>query len=220
MCVFSVTSVASELPCPHPGDLPHPGMESVSPALQADSLPTEPLGKPSPTGPCSKSRPEMVASETFPKPWSPFLTNMNEYFLAKFFYLAHIYFPTPLKYKLCGGLVAKSCLTIATHGLQPSRLLCPWNSPARILGWFAVSFSRGSSLPRDWTRQPTPVFLPGKVYGLAKIRTQLSDYHFISATSKPPSYHSMFRLNNTSSEKSFLTTLIKVLQFHSVLSPF
>ena len=33
-----------------PGDLPNPGIEPtspVSPALQADSIPTEPLGKPS-----------------------------------------------------------------------------------------------------------------------------------------------------------------------------
>ena len=39
----------SGLPFPSPGDLPDPGMEPtspVSPALQADSLPAEPLGKP------------------------------------------------------------------------------------------------------------------------------------------------------------------------------
>ena len=34
------------LPFPSPGDLPNPGMESRSPALQADSLPSEPPGKP------------------------------------------------------------------------------------------------------------------------------------------------------------------------------
>ena len=28
-----------------PGDLPNPGMEPLSPALQVDSLPAEPLGK-------------------------------------------------------------------------------------------------------------------------------------------------------------------------------
>ena len=39
----------SGLPFPTPGDLPHPGIEPMSPvslALQANSLPTEPLGKP------------------------------------------------------------------------------------------------------------------------------------------------------------------------------
>ena len=36
----------SGLPCPPPGDLPDPGVEPRSPALQADSLPSEPPGKP------------------------------------------------------------------------------------------------------------------------------------------------------------------------------
>ena len=39
----------SGLPCPPPGGLPDPGIEPeslVSAALQADSLPTESLGKP------------------------------------------------------------------------------------------------------------------------------------------------------------------------------
>ena len=34
------------LPFPSPGDLPDPEIEPKSPALQADSLLTEPLGKP------------------------------------------------------------------------------------------------------------------------------------------------------------------------------
>ena len=34
------------LPCPSPGHLPDPGMEPLSPALQVDSLATEPSGKP------------------------------------------------------------------------------------------------------------------------------------------------------------------------------
>ena len=34
------------LPCPPPGDLPNPGVEPGSPALQVDSLPTEQSGKP------------------------------------------------------------------------------------------------------------------------------------------------------------------------------
>ena len=33
------------LPCPSPGDLPDPGIKPKSPALQADSLLTEPPGK-------------------------------------------------------------------------------------------------------------------------------------------------------------------------------
>ena len=35
----------SGLPFPSPRDLPDPGMEPMSPAMQADSLPSEPPGK-------------------------------------------------------------------------------------------------------------------------------------------------------------------------------
>ena len=50
--------------------------------------------------------------------------------------------------------------SLQPRGLQPTRLLHPWNSPgssihgilqARVLEWVAISFSRGSSQPRDWT---------------------------------------------------------------------
>ena len=43
---FSMKECWSELPCPPPGDLPKPGIEPISPTLQADSLPSEPPGKP------------------------------------------------------------------------------------------------------------------------------------------------------------------------------
>ena len=33
-----------------------------------------------------------------------------------------------------GSLVAKLCLTLATHGLSPARLLCPWDSPGKNTG--------------------------------------------------------------------------------------
>ena len=39
---FSRQEYWSELPIPSPGDLPDPGVEPWSPALQADSLPSEP----------------------------------------------------------------------------------------------------------------------------------------------------------------------------------
>ena len=38
---FSRQEYWSGLPFPSPGDLPNPGIEPKSPALQADSLPTE-----------------------------------------------------------------------------------------------------------------------------------------------------------------------------------
>ena len=43
---FSRQEYWSGLPFPYPGDLPDPGIEPESPALQADFLPSEPPGKP------------------------------------------------------------------------------------------------------------------------------------------------------------------------------
>ena len=43
---FSTQEYWSGLPFPSRGDFPNPGIEPRSPALQADSLPAEPPGKP------------------------------------------------------------------------------------------------------------------------------------------------------------------------------
>ena len=47
---FSRPEYWSGLPFPSPGNLPNPGIEHRSPALQADSLPAEPPEKPKTTG--------------------------------------------------------------------------------------------------------------------------------------------------------------------------
>ena len=47
---------------------------------------------------------------------------------------------------------AQSCQTLWSHEQEPVRLLCPWDFPAKILNYqVAISFSRGSSQPKDWT---------------------------------------------------------------------
>ena len=43
---FSRQGYWSEQPFPSPGHIPNPGIKLGSPALQADFLPSEPLGKP------------------------------------------------------------------------------------------------------------------------------------------------------------------------------
>jgi len=43
---FSRPEYWSEQPFPSPGDLPNPGIEPRSPALQVESLPVETQGKP------------------------------------------------------------------------------------------------------------------------------------------------------------------------------
>ena len=53
------------------------------------------------------------------------------------------------------GLVTKSCPTLATHhGRSPQDSSVPKIFQARILEWVAISFSRGSSQPRDRTQVP------------------------------------------------------------------
>ena len=42
---FSRQEYWSGFPCPPPGDLSNPGIKHRSPALQTDSLPSEPLGR-------------------------------------------------------------------------------------------------------------------------------------------------------------------------------
>ena len=48
-----------------------------------------------------------------------------------------------------GGLVTKSCLAFVTPWTVVCQLLCPWDSSGKNT---AISFSRGSSQPRNWTQ--------------------------------------------------------------------
>ena len=50
---FSREEYWSGLPFPSPGDLPNSRIEPKSPVLQADSLPSEPPGKPATGSPCA-----------------------------------------------------------------------------------------------------------------------------------------------------------------------
>ena len=79
---FSRQEYWSRLPFPFPGDLPTPGIKSRAPALQADSLPSEPLGKPlfeqhyQPTWPKGLdkiSHPTTTAYIFFPNPQETFI---------------------------------------------------------------------------------------------------------------------------------------------------
>ena len=61
---FSRPEYWSGEPFPSPGDLPNPGVESRSPSLQADSLPSEPPGKPHVSPPFRISRPHGLLQMT------------------------------------------------------------------------------------------------------------------------------------------------------------
>ena len=60
----------------------------------------------------------------------------------------------------CGVRVQVVADSFQPCGLQPARLLCPQNFPARILEWVAISFSRTASDPGI-----EPVSLPGTHLG-------------------------------------------------------
>ena len=58
---FSRQEYRSGLPVPSPGDLPDSGIEPRSPSLQADSLPSEPPGKPSTPSPSGCGKETQIA---------------------------------------------------------------------------------------------------------------------------------------------------------------
>ena len=47
-------------------------------------------------------------------------------------FLDHLLFYSLIMVCVC--VCAQSCLTLQPHGLQPARLLCPWDSPGKIFG--------------------------------------------------------------------------------------
>ena len=59
---FSRQEFWGGLPFPSPGDLPDPGIEPGSPTLRADSLPSEPPGKPTKGRDIHLFRADVVAS--------------------------------------------------------------------------------------------------------------------------------------------------------------
>ena len=66
----------------------------------------------------------------------------------------------------CCCLVAKLCLTLLwPHGLQPTRLLCPLDSPGKTLECVAIHFLlRGSSQPRDQTCDSSHFCIAGRFF--------------------------------------------------------
>ena len=70
---FSRQEYWSGLPCLPPGDLPNPGIKPRSPTLQADSLPSEPPGKPKDTGVGSLSLLQGILTNPGMEPGSPVL---------------------------------------------------------------------------------------------------------------------------------------------------
>ena len=74
------------MPCPPPGDFPNPGIEPRSPALQVDSLPSEPPEKPFLYLIFNKSAEDTLVVQTvesacnagdFPRDFSPWVNGLG-----------------------------------------------------------------------------------------------------------------------------------------------
>ena len=99
---FSRPEFWSGLPCPPPGDLPHPGIGPRSPAFQDNFLRSEPSGQP-----------------------------LNAYKLYKMTRVL----PKRMSYKIKKeSEVTQSCPTLQPHGLQPTMLFHPCDSPGKNTG--------------------------------------------------------------------------------------
>ena len=148
---FSRQEYWSGLPFPSPGALPDPGIESGSPALWADSSPSEPCGKPKPIITDKKERENsffVLQSATFCK----------SYFTAYFYYLLSIFIVFVFA---CTGffiaahglsLVAgsRACSLLWSVGFSLQWLLLLWN---KALGCTGLVFPWHVESPqsRDWT---------------------------------------------------------------------
>ena len=101
----------------------------------------------------------------------------------------------------------------ATPWTVAHQLLHPWDSPARILEWVAISFSQGSSWPRDWTQglprcrlivyhlchQGSPWWLPGRHQSSVSAVRRVPDSAWIRADwdpERPKSNLQLFKLHN------------------------
>ena len=113
--------------------VPGAGRGTTGPGVSADS--TAPMGQ-------ARSNPPHLV-HTSPSPLKNTLTpggalmRMNRNTLQL------------LEQCVCMCSVAQLCLTLQPHGLQPIRLLCPWDFPGKNTGVGCHSSSRGSSRPRD-----------------------------------------------------------------------
>ena len=127
---FSRQEYWSELPFPSPGDLLNPGIERRSPALQADSLPAEPQGKP--------PNPEVDSLSLLQGILPTQESNWGLLHCKQILY--QLSYEGSPKANGGGGLVTKSCPTLAT----------PWTIACHTP--LSMEFSR----QEHWSGLPCP----------------------------------------------------------------
>ena len=130
------------MPCPSLGDLPNPGREPMSPALQADSLQSEPARKPMNTGVGSLS----LLQGIFPSQELSWGLLLCRQILSQLSYQG-----SPLTGIVC--LVTQSCPTLCDpmyYSLLGSSVHA--DSPGKNTGVGCHALLQGSSQPRDLTQ--------------------------------------------------------------------
>ena len=123
-----------------PRGLPNPGIEPRSPTLQVDSLLSEPPGKPKNTGVGSLSLLQRI-----------FLTQeLNLGLLHCRWILCQLSYEGSPNMWWWFSLIVKLCPTLCgSMDCSPPGSSVHGILQARILEWVAISFSRGSSQPRN-----------------------------------------------------------------------
>ena len=155
---FSRPEYWSGQPFPSPRDLPNPGIEPRSPALQADSLPAKPPGKPKNIGVGNLS----FLQQIFPTQESNRGLLHCKWILYQLSQRSSIWCGFRI---MCVCVCVCVCVRILSHSVVSDSLRPPWTvayqAPlskgilqARILEWVVMPCFRGSSQARDWTRSP------------------------------------------------------------------
>ena len=131
----------SRQPVSSPGNLPNAGIKPRS-ALQADSSPPERPGKPS-SPPIRRQRREGLPGrgDSAHPPGGTLSLQSNG--------------AVEVLAEVCVGVVPSRLTLFLTHGLQPFRLLCPWNSPGKKSG---STFPSPGDLPNPGLRRRSSYF--------------------------------------------------------------
>ena len=194
---FSRPEYWSGYPFPSPGDFPNPGIKPRSSALQADSLPAEPQGKPKNTGVGSLC----LLQQIFPTQESNqgllhcrrILYQLSYQGSLKFESESEspsvvsnslrphgLYSPWPSIGQNTGmGTLSLLQGIFPTQGWNPGLLHCRWilyqlshKGSRRILEWVTYPFSSRSSWSRNWTGVS---FIAGGFFTNWAIREALND---------------------------------------------
>ena len=142
---FSRQEYWSGLPFPSPGDLPDPGMEPRSPALQEDALTSEPPGKPYEILLSHKKKHNWVSSNEVYEPRT-YYTEWRKSERERQISYINTYIQNLERWYWRIYLQGSNGETVHTvHGVLK----------ARILKWFAIPFSSGPHFARPLHHDPS-----------------------------------------------------------------